>query len=151
MDLGYLLRTVFNYSFFELSRYFLIHEDGNVLEEQRGVIRSNCIDCLDRTNVTQVWNLTDLLLTLVLLGVFTCNVSSWPLDPKFLAISFSSALTFFEQFFQSYLARISFDSQLQRIGIFSPEDSVTKFTEEYDKFKISKCFQHILLCWFYLL
>lgn len=27
--------------------------DGNILEEQKGVIRSNCIDCLDRTNVTQ--------------------------------------------------------------------------------------------------
>lgn len=26
---------------------------GNILEEQKGVIRSNCIDCLDRTNVTQ--------------------------------------------------------------------------------------------------
>lgn len=74
---------------FEKQGYFLIDEDGNVLEEQRGVIRSNCIDCLDRTNVTQ-----------------------------------------------SYLARISLDSQLQRIGIFSPEDSVTKFPEEYDKFKI---------------
>lgn len=74
---------------FEKQGYFLIDKDGNVLEEQRGVIRSNCIDCLDRTNVTQ-----------------------------------------------SYLARISLDSQLQRIGIFSPEDSVTKFPEEYDKFKI---------------
>lgn len=74
---------------FEKQGYFLIDEDGNVLEEQRGVVRSNCIDCLDRTNVTQ-----------------------------------------------SYLARISLDSQLQRIGIFSPEDSVTKFPEEYDKFKI---------------
>lgn len=74
---------------FEKQGYFLIDEDGNVLEEQRGVVRSNCIDCLDRTNVTQ-----------------------------------------------SYLARISLDSQFQRIGIFSPEDSVTKFPEEYDKFKI---------------
>lgn len=74
---------------FEKQGYFLIDKDGNVLEEQRGVVRSNCIDCLDRTNVTQ-----------------------------------------------SYLARISLDSQLQRIGIFSPEDSVTKFPEEYDKFKI---------------
>ncbi|KAJ8448315.1 LOW QUALITY PROTEIN: hypothetical protein Cgig2_021943 [Carnegiea gigantea] len=74
---------------FEKQGYFLIDKDGNVLEEQRGVIRSNCIDCLDRTNVTQ-----------------------------------------------SYLARISLDSQLQRIGIFSSEDSVTKFPEEYDKFKI---------------
>ncbi|XP_057525303.1 phosphoinositide phosphatase SAC8 isoform X3 [Amaranthus tricolor] len=34
--------------------YFLVDSNGKVLEEQRGVIRSNCIDCLDRTNVTQV-------------------------------------------------------------------------------------------------
>lgn len=33
--------------------YFLVDSGENVLEEQRGVIRSNCIDCLDRTNVTQ--------------------------------------------------------------------------------------------------
>ncbi|KAI4353373.1 hypothetical protein L6164_002331 [Bauhinia variegata] len=38
---------------FERQRYFLIDGKGNILEEQRGVIRANCIDCLDRTNVTQ--------------------------------------------------------------------------------------------------
>jgi hypothetical protein len=27
---------------------------GEILLEQSGVVRSNCIDCLDRTNVTQV-------------------------------------------------------------------------------------------------
>lgn len=27
---------------------------GQRLQEQRGVVRTNCIDCLDRTNVTQV-------------------------------------------------------------------------------------------------
>lgn len=74
---------------FEKQGYFLVDKEGNILEEQRGVIRSNCIDCLDRTNVTQ-----------------------------------------------SYLARISLDSQLRRIGIFSLDDSVTTFAEEYDKFKI---------------
>ncbi|GAV73568.1 Syja_N domain-containing protein [Cephalotus follicularis] len=35
------------------SRYFLIDAEGNTLEEQKGTIRANCIDCLDRTNVTQ--------------------------------------------------------------------------------------------------
>ncbi|XP_030924436.1 phosphoinositide phosphatase SAC8 isoform X2 [Quercus lobata] len=34
-------------------RYFLVDMEGNILEEQKGVIRNNCIDCLDRTNVTQ--------------------------------------------------------------------------------------------------
>ncbi|OMO97585.1 hypothetical protein COLO4_14511 [Corchorus olitorius] len=38
---------------FEKQGYFLIGSDGNILEEQKGIIRSNCIDCLDRTNVTQ--------------------------------------------------------------------------------------------------
>ncbi|KAK7339901.1 hypothetical protein VNO77_20587 [Canavalia gladiata] len=40
---------------FEKQRYFLIDREGNVLEEQRGLIRSNCIDSLDRTNVTQCY------------------------------------------------------------------------------------------------
>ncbi|KAL0309980.1 UNVERIFIED_CONTAM: Phosphoinositide phosphatase SAC8 [Sesamum radiatum] len=36
-----------------LNRYFLLDPEGKVLAEQEGVVRSNCIDCLDRTNVTQ--------------------------------------------------------------------------------------------------
>ena len=34
--------------------YFLMKESGDVLEEQKGIVRTNCMDCLDRTNVTQV-------------------------------------------------------------------------------------------------
>lgn len=34
-------------------RYFLMTEAGEIIEEQKGVVRSNCMDCLDRTNVTQ--------------------------------------------------------------------------------------------------
>jgi hypothetical protein len=26
---------------------------GKILQEQKGVMRTNCLDCLDRTNVTQ--------------------------------------------------------------------------------------------------
>jgi hypothetical protein len=33
--------------------YYLVTSSGQRLQEQRGVIRTNCIDCLDRTNVTQ--------------------------------------------------------------------------------------------------
>ncbi|KAF1895592.1 hypothetical protein Lal_00041873 [Lupinus albus] len=40
---------------FEKQRYFLIDSKGNVLEEQKGVVRHNCIDSLDRTNVTQCY------------------------------------------------------------------------------------------------
>lgn len=35
------------------NRYFLLNEKGEKVEMQQGVIRTNCIDCLDRTNVTQ--------------------------------------------------------------------------------------------------
>ncbi|KAK9159100.1 hypothetical protein Scep_005674 [Stephania cephalantha] len=33
--------------------YFLVDSQGEILAEQKGVFRVNCIDCLDRTNVTQ--------------------------------------------------------------------------------------------------
>ncbi|KAL0910861.1 hypothetical protein M5K25_018957 [Dendrobium thyrsiflorum] len=35
--------------------YFLINAEGVILQEQSGVARANCIDCLDRTNVTQCY------------------------------------------------------------------------------------------------
>lgn len=31
-----------------------MNEKGEKMKEQLGVVRTNCIDCLDRTNVTQV-------------------------------------------------------------------------------------------------
>ncbi|KAG7960883.1 hypothetical protein I3843_10G149400 [Carya illinoinensis] len=40
---------------FEKQGFFLVDAEGNILEEQKGVIRVNCIDCLDRTNVTQTF------------------------------------------------------------------------------------------------
>lgn len=33
--------------------YFLVDADGNILSNQDGTFRSNCMDCLDRTNVIQ--------------------------------------------------------------------------------------------------
>ncbi|XP_020522342.1 phosphoinositide phosphatase SAC8 isoform X2 [Amborella trichopoda] len=38
---------------FEKHRFFLMKSDGEILLEQTGIGRANCIDCLDRTNVTQ--------------------------------------------------------------------------------------------------
>lgn len=38
---------------FEKHGYFLQTTQGELLEDQKGILRSNCIDCLDRTNVTQ--------------------------------------------------------------------------------------------------
>ena len=34
--------------------YFLGDPDGNAIFIQKGIFRTNCIDCLDRTNVVQV-------------------------------------------------------------------------------------------------
>lgn len=36
-----------------VSRYFLVDADGKVMSTQEGTFRSNCMDCLDRTNVIQ--------------------------------------------------------------------------------------------------
>ncbi|KAL0961793.1 hypothetical protein UPYG_G00331800 [Umbra pygmaea] len=33
--------------------YFLVDRDGKLLSQQKGTFRSNCMDCLDRTNVIQ--------------------------------------------------------------------------------------------------
>ncbi|KAL1536889.1 phosphoinositide phosphatase SAC6-like isoform X1 [Salvia divinorum] len=35
------------------NRYFLLNDKGEKVEKQIGVVRTNCVDCLDRTNVTQ--------------------------------------------------------------------------------------------------
>ncbi|KAF9608789.1 hypothetical protein IFM89_011558 [Coptis chinensis] len=39
--------------FLRKNGYFLLNAKGEKIEEQLGVGRTNCIDCLDRTNVTQ--------------------------------------------------------------------------------------------------
>ncbi|XP_020683549.1 phosphoinositide phosphatase SAC7 [Dendrobium catenatum] len=39
--------------FLKKNSYFLLDVDGEKVQEQSGVVRTNCIDCLDRTNVTQ--------------------------------------------------------------------------------------------------
>ncbi|CAN6301260.1 unnamed protein product [Urochloa humidicola] len=68
--------------------YFLMNSKGEILLEQSGVVRSNCIDCLDRTNVTQ-----------------------------------------------SFLARKSLDSQLQRMGALSLSESISLSDNNNDVFK----------------
>ena len=40
-------------SYFLCDRYFLVDSEGKVLKQQEGMFRSNCMDCLDRTNVIQ--------------------------------------------------------------------------------------------------
>ncbi|KAM0953677.1 putative phosphatidylinositol-3,4-bisphosphate 4-phosphatase [Dioscorea sansibarensis] len=69
--------------------YFLINSEGAILLEQSGVVRANCIDCLDRTNVTQ-----------------------------------------------SYLARKSLNSQLQKMGAFSPNECISMHPENFEIYKL---------------
>ncbi|KAG6500909.1 hypothetical protein ZIOFF_040771 [Zingiber officinale] len=58
----------------ESQGYFLMKIDGQILLEQKGVIRSNCIDCLDRTNVTQSYLAQKSLnLQLQQLGAFSAS------------------------------------------------------------------------------
>lgn len=59
---------------FEKQRYFMIDRKGDILEEQKGIIRSNCIDSLDRTNVTQCYMAQKALdLQLQRVGVLNCS------------------------------------------------------------------------------
>ncbi|XP_058737051.1 phosphoinositide phosphatase SAC8-like isoform X2 [Vicia villosa] len=59
---------------FEKQRYFMIDRKGDILEEQKGIIRANCIDSLDRTNVTQCYMAQKALnLQLQRIGVLTCS------------------------------------------------------------------------------
>ncbi|CAI5475835.1 unnamed protein product, partial [Closterium sp. Yama58-4] len=39
----------------EAQGFFLQGKDGTVQKQQHGTVRTNCVDCLDRTNVTQSW------------------------------------------------------------------------------------------------
>ncbi|KAK8563903.1 hypothetical protein V6N13_005875 [Hibiscus sabdariffa] len=68
---------------YEKQGYFLIDKDGKILEEQKGILRSNCIDCLDRTNVTQSYFAQKSLnIQLQRLGAFASNeyISMFPED-----------------------------------------------------------------------
>ena len=39
--------------YFFICSYFMMDPSGSVMSVQQGVFRTNCIDCLDRTNVVQ--------------------------------------------------------------------------------------------------
>ncbi|KAK4480007.1 hypothetical protein RD792_013064 [Penstemon davidsonii] len=71
------------------NRYLLLNEKGEKVEEQVGVVRTNCIDCLDRTNVTQ-----------------------------------------------SMIARKMLEFQLQRLGVFSAEETISTHANFDESFKI---------------
>ncbi|KAL5706157.1 GTPase activating protein (GAP) for Rho1p [Ranunculus cassubicifolius] len=75
--------------FLKQNKYFFANAKGEGIEEQLGVVRTNCIDCLDRTNVTQ-----------------------------------------------SMIGRKTLERQLQRMGIFGPDDTITKYPRFDDSFKV---------------
>ncbi|KAK4490463.1 hypothetical protein RD792_001140 [Penstemon davidsonii] len=63
------------------NRYLMLNEKGEKVEAQVGVVRTNCIDCLDRTNVTQSMIARKMLeFQLRRLGVFSAEetVSTHP-------------------------------------------------------------------------
>ncbi|XP_028776710.1 phosphoinositide phosphatase SAC6 [Neltuma alba] len=73
--------------FLERNGYLLLNEKGEKMKDQLGVVRTNCIDCLDRTNVTQSMIGRNMLeFQLRRLGVFEAEetISSHPnLDENF--------------------------------------------------------------------
>ncbi|OMO83409.1 hypothetical protein COLO4_22544 [Corchorus olitorius] len=73
--------------FLEKNGYLLLNEKCEKMKEQLGVVRTNCIDCLDRTNVTQSMIGRKMLeLQLRRIGVFAAEetISSHPhLDESF--------------------------------------------------------------------
>ncbi|KAK8716873.1 hypothetical protein V6N13_044166 [Hibiscus sabdariffa] len=73
--------------FLEKNGYLLLNDKGEKMKEQHGIVRTNCIDCLDRTNVTQSMIGRKMLeLQLRRIGIFSAEetVSSHPnLDEKY--------------------------------------------------------------------
>ncbi|KAE8707185.1 Phosphoinositide phosphatase SAC7 [Hibiscus syriacus] len=73
--------------FLDKNGYLLLNDKGEKMKEQLGVVRTNCIDCLDRTNVTQSMIGRKMMeLQLRRIGVFAAEetISSHPnLDEKY--------------------------------------------------------------------
>ncbi|CAK9320819.1 unnamed protein product [Citrullus colocynthis] len=73
--------------FLDQNGYMLLNDKGEKMKEQLGVVRTNCIDCLDRTNVTQSMIARKMLESqLRRLGIFGAEetISSHPnLDESF--------------------------------------------------------------------
>ncbi|KVI08736.1 Synaptojanin, N-terminal [Cynara cardunculus var. scolymus] len=86
------------------NRYYLLNEKGEKVEAQVGIVRTNCVDCLDRTNVTQVYLLF------------------YPFNAMLLA--------------QSMIGRKMLEFQLQRLGVFDAEETISAHPNIDDCFKI---------------
>nr|XP_043607637.1 phosphoinositide phosphatase SAC6-like [Erigeron canadensis] len=71
------------------NRYYMLNDKGEKVETQIGIVRTNCVDCLDRTNVTQ-----------------------------------------------SMIGRKMLEFQLQRLGLFDADESISTHPNFDDCFKI---------------
>ena len=59
-------------------RYFMMMRDGHIPCQQDGVFRSNCMDCLDRTNVVQgLFAKVTLEEQLQVRNSFTLQITMW--------------------------------------------------------------------------
>ncbi|EFJ18749.1 hypothetical protein SELMODRAFT_112442, partial [Selaginella moellendorffii] len=81
---------------FSQQQFFLTNPVGEVIQVQQGIIRTNCVDCLDRTNVTQSpFGRKALESQLQQLGVFKSSEtirSSSAFDKKFKNYNMQNAL-----------------------------------------------------------
>ena len=50
---AYIICTLYALVLYYFCSYFMMDPGGSVMSVQQGVFRTNCIDCLDRTNVVQ--------------------------------------------------------------------------------------------------
>ncbi|PPR82200.1 hypothetical protein GOBAR_AA38518 [Gossypium barbadense] len=128
--------------FLDKNGYLLLNDKGEKMKEQLGVVRTNCIDCLDRTNVTQcfpavtisgpVQTSTDNLCFL------NAVLSVWLLVMRviFHRSSLSETQTLTHTQGESMIGRKMLELQLRRIGVFAAEETISSHTNLDEKYKI---------------
>ncbi|MBA0551584.1 hypothetical protein Golob_022461 [Gossypium lobatum] len=101
--------------FLDKNGYLLLNDKGEKMKEQLGVVRTNCIDCLDRTNVTQC---------------FPAVTISGPVQTS------TDNLCFLNAVLSSMIGRKMLELQLRRIGVFAAEETISSHTNLDEKYKI---------------
>ncbi|KAG8373602.1 hypothetical protein BUALT_Bualt11G0041400 [Buddleja alternifolia] len=120
------------------NRYLLLNEKGEKVEGQVGIVRTNCIDCLDRTNVTQ---------DLRLLILFDLNNNTkHSLLVAFLMRLFIDGISFLD-LLESMIARKMLEFQLRRLGVFSAEETISAHPNFDESFRIQ--FEVLKSSWAY--
>lgn len=96
----------------------MLNEKGEKMKEQSGIVRTNCIDCLDRTNVTQASFQTNI--------ISLCYIS--------LSLSLSAHPWVYTM--QSMIGRKMLELQLRRIGVFGAEEVISSHPNFDERYKI---------------